>query len=195
MIRAKRPRRYDRSYLLGLDRSGKRLFRWLMIRNQSKRCAIRESNPGLVLGKHQCYHYTNGALALTSKSSEGWFRSTDLWVMSPTRFRCATSLTFADKNIPGGIRTLGLLLRKQTPYHWATGTYSLRDSNPQTDTSESGIRAGCAMSLQHLLNTFKFGWPSGLRRWFKAPVSSGAWVRIPLRTPFCFCGGALGWVV
>jgi hypothetical protein len=30
----------------------------------------------------------------------------------------------------------------------------------------------------------EFGWPSGLRRWFKAPVSSGAWVRIPLRTPF-----------
>uniref|UniRef100_A0A8R1Y294 Uncharacterized protein n=1 Tax=Onchocerca volvulus TaxID=6282 RepID=A0A8R1Y294_ONCVO len=23
-------------------------------------------------------------------------------------------------------------------------------------------------------------WPSGLRRWFKAPVSSEAWVRIPL---------------
>ena len=23
------------------------------------------------------------------------------------------------------------------------------------------------------------GWPSGLRRWFKAPVSSEAWVRIP----------------
>ena len=23
-------------------------------------------------------------------------------------------------------------------------------------------------------------WPSGLRRWFKAPVPSGAWVRIPL---------------
>ena len=22
-------------------------------------------------------------------------------------------------------------------------------------------------------------WPSGLRRWIKAPVSSGAWVRIP----------------
>ena len=26
------------------------------------------------------------------QNSEGWFRSTDLWVMSPTRFRCATSL-------------------------------------------------------------------------------------------------------
>ena len=33
----------------------------------NKRCAIRESNPGLVLGKHQCYHYTNGALSLIVK--------------------------------------------------------------------------------------------------------------------------------
>ena len=35
-----------------------------------------------------------------------------------------------------------------------------------------------------LADTNVFGWPSGLRRWFKAPVSSGAWVRIPLRTLF-----------
>ena len=28
-------------------------------------------------------------------------------------------------------------------------------------------------------------WPSGLRRWIKAPVSSGAWVRIP-PLPGCF---------
>ena len=28
-------------------------------------------------------------------------------------------------------------------------------------------------------------WPSGLRRWFKAPVSSEAWVRIP-PLPSCF---------
>ena len=33
---------------------------------------------------------------------------------------------------------------------------------------------------------FKVAWPSGLRRWFKAPVSSGAWVRIPpLPKKFC----------
>ena len=33
----------------------------------------------------------------------------------------------------------------------------------------------------------KVAWPSGLRRWFKAPVSSGAWVRIPpLPEPFNF---------
>ena len=27
--------------------------------------------------------------------------------------------------------------------------------------------------------SLKVAWPSGLRRWFKAPVSSEAWVRIP----------------
>ena len=31
-------------------------------------------------------------VVVVAKGSEGWFRSTDLWVMSPTRFRCATSL-------------------------------------------------------------------------------------------------------
>ena len=34
------------------------------------------------------------------------------------------------------------------------------------------------------LGTFMTGWPSGLRRWIKAPVSSGAWVRIPLQSNF-----------
>ena len=29
-------------------------------------------------------------------------------------------------------------------------------------------------------------WPSGLRRWFKAPVSPGAWVRIPPLPVFFF---------
>ena len=31
------------------------------------------------------------------KSSEEWFRSIDLWVMSPARFHCATSLNFLFK--------------------------------------------------------------------------------------------------
>ena len=30
-------------------------------------------------------------------------------------------------------------------------------------------------------------WPSGLRRWIKAPVSSGAWVRVPPKSSFSFC--------
>ena len=35
----------------------------------------------------------------------------------------------------------------------------------------------------------KVAWPSGLRRWFKAPVSSGAWVRIPpLPNSILSCG-------
>ena len=33
-------------------------------------------------------------------------------------------------------------------------------------------------------NDNKTGWPSGLRRWIKAPISSGAWVRIPLQSRF-----------
>ena len=33
------------------------------------------------------------------------------------------------------------------------------------------------------------GWPSGLRRWIKAPISSGAWVRIPLQSSVFGYGG------
>ena len=32
-------------------------------------------------------------------SSRGWFRSIDLWVMSPARFRCATLLTSCSSNL------------------------------------------------------------------------------------------------
>jgi hypothetical protein len=38
-----------------------------------------------------------------AKGSEGRFRSSDLWVMSPTRFRCATSLL--DVDVPGNLRS------------------------------------------------------------------------------------------
>ena len=37
--------------------------------------------------------------------------------------------------------------------------------------------AFCKCFLHHC--RYKVAWPSGLRRWFKAPVSSEAWVRIP----------------
>ena len=35
---------------------------------------------------------------------------------------------------------------------------------------------------RHKRDEFKTGWPSGLRRWIKAPISSGAWVRVPLQS-------------
>ena len=35
------------------------------------------------------------------------------------------------------------------------------------------------LSLLFIWHMQEVAWPSGLRRWFKAPVSSGAWVRIP----------------
>jgi hypothetical protein len=40
----------------------------------------------------------------------------------------------------------------------------------------------------------RVAWPSGLRRWFKAPVSSGAWVRIPPlpNTFLCFYKNLFG---
>ena len=37
----------------------------------------------------------------------------------------------------------------------------------------------CNENSESWLSSQKVAWPSGLRRWFKAPVSSGAWVRIP----------------
>ena len=40
--------------------------------------------------------------------------------------------------------------------------------------------------LWHLRQDSKTGWPSGLRRWIKAPISSGAWVRIPLQSIFFY---------
>ena len=39
---------------------------------------------------------------------------------------------------------------------------------------------------ESLLFSSKVAWPSGLRRWFKAPVSSEAWVRIPPLPRFFF---------
>ena len=33
-------------------------------------------------------------------------------------------------------------------------------------------------------------WPSGLRRWIKAPVSSGAWVRVPPLYLYFIIGGS-----
>ncbi|CAM4707847.1 unnamed protein product [Leuciscus chuanchicus] len=40
--------------------------------------------------------------------------------------------------------------------------------------------------MAHVMRSNEVAWPSGLRRWIKAPVSSGAWVRIPPlpRQPF-----------
>ena len=44
------------------------------------------------------------------------------------------------------------------------------------------------------LRTKQVGWPSGLRRWFKAPVISMAWVRIP-PLPKVFFFSCHGWIL
>ena len=56
---------------------------------------------------------------------------------------------------------------------------------------ERGKRPETGRNLGQMIRTLKpasreVAWPSGLRRWIKAPVSSGAWVRIP-PLPGSFC--------
>ena len=54
--------------------------------------------------------------------SRGWFRSIDLWVMGPARFRCATLLSVT----PDGTRTHNPWLRRPVPYplgHWGCCRY------------------------------------------------------------------------
>ena len=45
--------------------------------------------------------------------------------------------------------------------------------------SGSGLCFNKSLSVENVSRT---GWPSGLRRWIKAPISSEAWVRIPLQS-------------
>ena len=41
--------------------------------------------------------------------------------------------------------------------------------------------------LQIIILAYQVAWPSGLRRWFKAPVSTEAWVRVPPLPSLIFC--------
>ena len=97
--------------------------------------------------------------------SRAQFRSTDLWVMGPARFHCATLLLY---------------------YH---NHYTSLDFRIDYGFVESKLISLFLQIIRHQWAIFvtKVAWPSGLRRWFKAPVSSEAWVRIPpLPTTFLY---------
>ena len=47
------------------------------------------------------------------------------------------------------------------------------------------VACGEAVSSATQQWNVQFPWPSGLRRWIKAPISQGAWVRIPPGTHAC----------
>ena len=53
-------------------------------------------------------------------------------------------------------------------------TIKLPKGRIDIDEQANGTRKDIQVSIDYLV-----AWPSGLRRWFKAPVSSEAWVRIP----------------
>jgi hypothetical protein len=66
----------------------------------------------------------------------------------PLRHFAAMPVVIYDKNIPGGIRTPGLLLRKQTPYHWATGTVTtLGTRTPKRTFEVIGLRPVALLAL------------------------------------------------
>ena len=75
-----------------------------------------------------------------------------------------------------------VLMSRVSVYPWLDSMYQLsrvghiqsRDLGPPLVTSSPHIS-----TTQTSPGTMSVAWPSGLRRWFKAPVSSEAWVRIP----------------
>ena len=77
------------------------------------------------------------------KTSGGRFRSSDLWVMSPTRFRCATPLSgdHNGSNPPGLVGSTPRLLRDRAPRtrwdrhrNWAPRHHNLWDRHPEGGT-------------------------------------------------------------
>ena len=57
------------------------------------------------------------------------------------------------------------------------------------DSATCSTFSNCHLQALHIT---RVAWPSGLRRWFKAPVSSEAWVRIPLwLNTFCHATGCI----
>ena len=59
-------------------------------------CTIRESNPGQVLGRHLCYHYTNGAVFAYSPR---------ILLNIPTVVLIKTNLEINNKNGKNKMRT------------------------------------------------------------------------------------------
>ena len=51
--------------------------------------------------------------------------------------------------------------------------------NHQVDKVKQGDQPDQVDKVDQVYLVNRVAWPSGLRRWFKAPVSSEAWVRIP----------------
>ena len=60
-------------------------------------------------------------------------------------------------------------------------TFGLQDQRSATELQRLGVLAGENLPIveKEDFTQYEVAWPSGLRRWFKAPVSSEAWVRIP----------------
>ena len=65
--------------------------------------------------------------------------------------------------------------------------YIRRDSEISDRVTRAELSEAVYCGCKKGLNYVWVAWPSGLRRWFKAPVSSEAWVRIPPLPLNTFC--------
>ena len=61
---------------------------------QTAHTVLGESHNGMFVCHKTCVEVTNEC-----QPSRGWFRSIDLWVMGPARFRCATLLLSATEKV------------------------------------------------------------------------------------------------
>ena len=81
------------------------------------------------------------------------------------------------------------LTRRRSPVRsWAESLFC-----PRRPAAE--LPVGGSQSTFERLSTrpWEVAWPSGLRRWFKAPVSSEAWVRIPPLPHFAKHASRIRW--
>ena len=93
--------------------------------------------------------------------SRGWFRSIDLWVMGPARFRCATLLFFSSNFIRTHSMVSIGFLSKQINWTWRRGLVNVK----QPATREMCTSVPC----------FKMGHPLYVPHWtFDIPHSSAA---------------------
>ena len=134
---------------------------------RSKRiCTARESNPGRKNGNLAWYHYTSGA-DVTDTS----------WKYGISPFIC-TRIWYSF--------VMWLTLAHICIYYlnWSWNVDTLVEMECAWYISKTNRRNGFCKDWKSMLRALNYvswqvAWPSGLRRWFKAPVSSEAWVRIP----------------
>ena len=65
------------------------------------------------------------------------------------------------------------------PFHLSRSSFKARRISTDLTVEKRDIKRKKLAKMAHGSSSHKVAWPSGPRRWIKAQVSSGVWVRIP----------------